>query len=350
MNKHHLPLLLAFILLIPLGLIAQKDAIPVPRRSPAATVTQTIGFTDITISYHRPAAKGRVIWGNLVPYEQVWRAGANEITSISFKHEVRVEGKLLPAGTYGLHILPHKEGAWEVIFSSNATDWGSYNYREEEDMQRISVTPTTGNPFQEWMSFSFGELGKEGATVDMKWGELKLSFKLSIEVDKHILAQFRKDLRTHAFFSWQGFYQAARYCFNEGINEEEAMQWLETSISREANYSNLMLRSQQMEKKGMTEEAKSDYERAISLASSKEIYYLSRRLLGGENPNIDQAIEISEKAIDRDPEGWWAYFGLATAYQKKGETAKAKEFFEKTLSKVSPDYKYRVEAQYATLK
>ncbi|MEL6192657.1 MAG: DUF2911 domain-containing protein, partial [Bacteroidota bacterium] len=121
MQKRYILPLLILIVGLPVSLLAQKDPIPVPRKSPAAMVSQTIGFTDMSISYHRPAAKGRVIWGKLVPYNQMWRSGANEITSISFEHEVQIEGKTLPAGTYGLHILPKENEAWEVVFSSNST-------------------------------------------------------------------------------------------------------------------------------------------------------------------------------------------------------------------------------------
>lgn len=345
-KKYFLPLLILLVGL-PVSLLAQKDPIPVPRKSPPAMVSQTIGFTDMSISYHRPAAKGRVIWGKLVPYNQMWRSGANEITSISFEHEVQIEGETLPAGTYGLHILPKENEAWEVAFSSNSTDWGSYNYRQEEDVLRVSVSPTTGNPYQEWLGYSFNNLSKDGADIQLHWGELVLSMKVSIDVNKHILAQFRQDLRTHAFFGWQGHYQAAKYCFDEGINQEEAMQWLHTSIAREPQYPALLLLSQVLEKEGKTEESKAAFDNAISLASSKEIYYYTRGMI--RRGEADKAIALMKKVVERQPDGWWAYMGLGSAYQKKGDTDMARKHYEKALAKVSPEFKGRVEAAMKSL-
>src|SRR6185503_497495 len=94
-----------------------QDRLPTPMASSASTVSQTIGLTDVTVTFGRPAVKGRAIWGALVPYEQVWRAGANENTTISFENDVKVEGQPLAAGTYGLHTIPHKD-KWTVIFSN----------------------------------------------------------------------------------------------------------------------------------------------------------------------------------------------------------------------------------------
>src|ERR1700691_462232 len=108
-----------------------------PRQSQHAVITQRIGITDITINYHRPLANGRQIWGKLAPYGQVWRAGANENTTIAFSDPVTIEGQALDKGTYGLHMIPG-ENQWTVIFSKNATSWGAFSYKQEEDALRVN--------------------------------------------------------------------------------------------------------------------------------------------------------------------------------------------------------------------
>src|SRR5207249_10739214 len=127
---------------------SQPTELDIPRVSQRASVTQRIGLTDITITYHRPAVGGREIWGKTVPYGKVWRAGANENTTITFADDVTVEGKPLAAGTYGLHMIPDKE-QWTIIFSKNATSWGSFSYDEKEDALRVSVKPHAAEAFEE---------------------------------------------------------------------------------------------------------------------------------------------------------------------------------------------------------
>ena len=111
-----------------------------PRQSQHALLTQRIGLTDITINYHRPLANGRQIWGKVVPYGQVWRAGANENTTIAFSDPVTIEGQPLDKGTYGLHMIPG-ENQWTAIFSKNSTSWGSFTYKQDEDALRVNVKP-----------------------------------------------------------------------------------------------------------------------------------------------------------------------------------------------------------------
>src|SRR5690349_24539403 len=119
---------------------AQSALLNIPRQSQHAVITQRVGITDITINYHRPLVKGRKVWGGLVPYGQVWRAGANENTTIEFSDPVSVEGKPLAKGIYGLHMLP-AENEWTIIFSRTATAWGSFTYNQAEDALRVTVKP-----------------------------------------------------------------------------------------------------------------------------------------------------------------------------------------------------------------
>src|SRR5215475_5327685 len=119
---------------------SQATELKIPELSQRAVVTQRVGLTDITITYHRPAVGSRELWGKAVPYGKVWRAGANENTTIQFADDVSVEGKPLAAGTYGLHMIPDKDH-WTVVFSKNSTSWGSFSYDEKEDALRVQVKP-----------------------------------------------------------------------------------------------------------------------------------------------------------------------------------------------------------------
>src|SRR3954469_11686365 len=149
-----------------LGIAATADAqgLKQPQDSAAATVKQTIGNTDVTVIYHRPAVKGRAIWGALVPYDEVWRAGANENTKIVFSTDVKVNGKPLPAGTYGFHTIPTAKD-WTAIFNKVSDAWGSYSYDPKQDALRLTVTPRTTPASEERLSYRFDDVAATKATL-----------------------------------------------------------------------------------------------------------------------------------------------------------------------------------------
>jgi len=161
--------------LLALPALAQRGS-DKARVSPNASVSQAIGVTEVTISYGRPGVKGRTIWGELIPYGEVWRTGANEATTISFSKDVTVEGEPLPAGTYALFTIP-KEGEWIIVFNKNAQQWGAFDYNASQDALRVKVKPQAADP-QEWMSFSFEDLNPNAATVVLRWEELAVPFKI----------------------------------------------------------------------------------------------------------------------------------------------------------------------------
>lgn len=186
-------LLICVMALVP-SLYPQKEIKPQP--SQKAAVIQRIGIdTDITISYSRPGVKGRVIWGGLVPYGLApgnqysdnkpfpWRGGANECTTIEFSRNVLINGNRVPAGKYSLHFLP-SETDWVVIFNRNNTLWGSFRYRQKEDILRIKVTPVKA-PFQEWLLYGFEALTDYSATVFLHWAELKVPFIVACDLEPY---------------------------------------------------------------------------------------------------------------------------------------------------------------------
>jgi hypothetical protein len=181
-------LILSFLLILPSTTFAQGKKVPLSLK---ASVMQRLGIdTDITIEYSRPGVKGRKIWGELVPYGLApgnkyskekpypWRAGANESTTIEFSKDVLIEGNKLPAGKYGIHMIP-SEKDWIIIFSKNNSSWGSYSYNQEEDALRVTVTPVE-TPHQEWLIFGFDNLAGTSATAFLLWEKLKVPFKIEL--------------------------------------------------------------------------------------------------------------------------------------------------------------------------
>src|ERR1700747_1941753 len=148
---------------------SQPTELNIPRASQRGTVTQRIGLTDVTITYHRPSVAGREIWGKTVPYGKVWRAGANENTTIAFTDDVSIEGKPLPAGTYGLHTIPDKD-QWTIIFSKNSTSWGSFSYDEKEDAMRVTLKPQAAE-YQEAMIYTFEDVKPDSTATTLRWGK-----------------------------------------------------------------------------------------------------------------------------------------------------------------------------------
>ena len=170
-------LLAAVLSLLPFAVFAQS-AIRMPEASPAASVGQTIGVTDVNVTYHRPSVNKRKIWGGLVPFGTVWRTGANENTTISFSTPVKVEGQALPAGTYALYAIP---GAtqWTMIFSKFTGDWGAYNYDPSEDALRVAVTPQSVAESQERLSYTFDDVTNNSAIASLRWEKLRVPSRSS---------------------------------------------------------------------------------------------------------------------------------------------------------------------------
>jgi hypothetical protein len=161
------------------SLAQQKEEV---RISPKAMIKQTVGFTDVTIEYGRPGVKGRTIWGGLVPYNAVWRAGANEATKITFSTDVKIDGKSLKAGSYGFFAIP-KEKTWILIFNRVANQWGAFEYNDAEDALRIEVTPMKHqNWWQEWLAYSINKSADNKAIVMLEWEKLKVPFNVEVEL------------------------------------------------------------------------------------------------------------------------------------------------------------------------
>lgn len=324
-----------------------QPQLTLPRKSQAAKVKQKIGLTNIWISYHRPGVKGRTIWGDLVPYGKVWRAGANENTVIAFSDPVKINGKDLPAGKYGLHMIPTQTD-WTIIFSKIYTAWGSYGYDEKNDALRITVTPQS-SAHREWLCYQFDNPGENSVEVSLNWEKLRVPFKVVVDVDNVVLASIRNELYGLPQFYWQGWNQAANYCLQKDMNHEEALQWAEKSISMKKTFTNLKTKSGLLAKLGREDKAKSVMDEAMALATEGEMNTYGYQLMN--QGKMDKAIKVFQSNVKNHPDSWNVYDSLAEAFQKNGNKKMAIKYYSKALKMVKDEnQKNRIASTLKTLK
>jgi Protein of unknown function (DUF2911) len=223
------------------GAQAQSFVLDLPLKSQKAAVSQTIGVTEITIVYHRPLANGRQLWDSLVPYGQVWRAGANVNTTIAVSDPVTVDGHPLDRGTYGLHMIP-RAGRWTIIFSKNATSWGSFTYDSTEDALRVMVTPTR-TARQNALTYEFDDPTPTSTVVALKWDTLAVPFTIAVDVHRLARASINRQLRTLARYTWMSWNEAASYLLAEGIDLDTALTYADHSIKLEDRAENEAVKS-----------------------------------------------------------------------------------------------------------
>src|SRR5690349_14132716 len=173
-----------------------QSILNLPRASQHALVTQRVGITDIAINYSRPLVNKRQIWGKLVPYGQVWRAGANENTVIEFTDPVSIEGKPLAKGVYGLHMIPN-QNEWTVILSKAATSWGSFSYKQDEDALRVNVKPQSSE-FHEALTYDFDDVKPDSTLVTLRWEKVAVPFRVTVPVHDVVEADLKSQLRTRS--------------------------------------------------------------------------------------------------------------------------------------------------------
>lgn len=330
-----------FVFLLPFLAAAQVPGLIGPEASPAATVTQTIGLTEIRVSYHRPAVNGRQIWGALVPYGQVWRAGANENTTVSFSTPVTVNGTALAAGTYGLHMIP-SAGDWTAIFSNESGAWGSFSYDPKEDAARVTAKPEAA-PYQERLGYSFDDPTPEAVVLAMRWEKVRVPLAIRIDLPRTVLASYEAQLRGLPRFGWQGWSQAANWAAQNGLDLDDALAWADRSISMNRNFTNLRTKALVLAKKGDAAGADALTKEAFGIATEAEINAYGYQLLG--EGKIDEAIATFEKNVRDHPDSWNTWDSLAEAWGVKGDRRKSLEYYTKALATTTADVqKQRISA------
>jgi hypothetical protein len=233
-----------------------------PRPSPKASVMQVLGTTEIVITYSRPAVRGRVIWGDLVPYDKVWRTGANEATTFQVSADVRVEGQKLPAGLYSLQTIPGK-AEWTVIFNRNAKLWGAYDYKPEDDVLRVKVKPLPAE-MHEWLTFVVTPTSSESGLVTMGWEKLKLSFAVTTDANARAVADIREAMAKLKADDWRTPYDAATWAWDNKVALADAAGWVDQSIRVQENFWNLRMKALIAAESGKKADAKAAGEKALA--------------------------------------------------------------------------------------
>lgn len=219
--KTTLKTLLILALAVSINSELQAQGLNMPQASTSQTVTQNFGLGKIMLNYSRPNVKGRQVFGALAPYGEVWRTGANSATLISFSEAVKVEGQNLPAGEYGLFTIPGKS-EWTIIFNKGSKQWGSYTYKESDDVLRVKIKPTALKEKVETFTIQFANVYPTSAQMQLMWDKVGININLGTDVDAKVMASIDQAMQGEK----KPYFQAAQYYFENGKDLNKAMEWM----------------------------------------------------------------------------------------------------------------------------
>jgi len=323
-----------------------------------ASVTQFIGPVQITVDYsspnvHGPAGKDRrgEIWGKLVPYglsdlgfgngkPGPWRAGANENTVFTVSNNVQVQGQNLPAGRYGVHMLPGTS-EWTVVFSRNSDIWGSFFYEESEDALRVKTTPKK-HEYREWLTYEFTERRPSDATLELQWEDLAVPLSIKVDnINDIYISRLRNELKNMPGFDPRNWDAAAQFCVQANTHLDVALDWAEKAISLPGvgttNFDTLSTKALVLSKMGRDPEAKTIMQTALRLPGTTptQIHQYGRLLLNAKKNA--EALEVFQYNVQRNGDAWPTNVGLARVYSAMGDTAKALEYAKKAAAQAPDD-------------
>jgi len=323
-----------------------------------ASVTQFIGPVHVTVDYSSPSVHGGPggkdrrgeIWGKLVPYglsdlgfgnrkPGPWRAGANENTVFAVSHDVKVQGQTLPAGRYGVHMIPDPK-EWTVIFSKNADVWGSFFYEESEDALRVKTTPKK-HEYREWLTYEFTERRPADATLELQWEDLAVPLSIKVDnISDIYISRLRNELKNMPGFDYRDWDAAAQFCVTANTHLDLALDWAEKAISMPGigvtTFSTLSTKALVLSKLGRDPDAKTVMQTALRLPTTTpfEIHQYGRQLLTGKK--TAEALEVFQYNAQRNGDAWPTNVGLARGYSASGDLGKALEYAKKALPQ-APD-------------
>ena len=336
-----------------------------------AAVTQYVGPVQVTIEYSSPAVHSPTgtdrrgqIWGKLVPYGMTdlgfgngkpdpWRAGANENTVFAVSNDVSIEGKTLPAGRYGLHMIPGAD-EWTIIFSKNSSAWGSFFYDDSQDALRVTVKPHK-HDYREWLTYEFTERKPEEATAELQWEELAVPWTIGVADAKEIyFSKLQHELTTVPGFLPEGYDAAVQFCVTANVHLDEALKWADAAISLpfvgRKDFNTFSTKALVLTKMGRDADAKTVMETALHLpaATPTEIHQYGRQLLAAKK--TAEAMEVFQFNAQRNGDAWPVHVGLARGYSATGDLQKALEHAKLALPQ-APDPLNRkgLEGMIATL-
>src|SRR5678816_2570720 len=314
-----------------------------------ASVSEQVGIVKMAINYNRPRVKGREgkIWNTTVAHygfvdlghgtshAAPWRAGANENTTISFSHRVKIEGRDLPAGAYGFFIALGEDES-TLVFSKVNTSWGSFYYDSTQDALRVTVKNKNLDQPVEWLKYEFIDQKDDGVTIAMSWE--KRMIPLNVQVDRKALQMesFVNDFRTTR--PYYDFIDAANWCVQNNYGLEQALQWMDRAIyfriMGEKNFRTLSTKANVLMKMNRVDDAKKVMEEAIPLGTMLDVHFYARQLL--QMNQVDEAFKVFKSNYDKYPNQYTTNVGMGRAYSAKGDYKKALGYMQTALTQ-APD-------------
>ena len=331
-----------------------------------AVVSEQVGLTQVTITYHRPAVKGREgkIWGDVVHKGFIvqgfgngkpapWRAGANENTTIEFDDDVKIEGQTLPKGKYGFFIA-YEPSESTIIFSKRTDAWGSFFYEEKEDVLRVKVKPRPIEKSVENLKYEFSNQTPNSAVIALSWEKLSIPFKVEVDYLRQQFDAFVAEAQNPRGFTSQGLHIAASWTLQNNYQLEKGLEWATAATSPKfpgdpTSFPALSTKALILDKLGKSDEAVAVIKSALPLGSVVELQQLGRQLLAAKKPQA--ALEVFQFNYNKNPNQFTALMGMARGLSANGEYAKALEFANKALpSAPNGSSKQAVEAMIEKLK
>lgn len=330
-----------------LGANAQFHTLTLTSPSPKATITQQIGVTTVKISFGSPSINGRDVWNNpnIIPQKGdpiAWRAGANENTVISFDSDVSIEGQKLKAGSYGFHIIP--DGHKHTILIANKDNlWGSYYLNLVKDIVLRAQVIDTICPFSEHLDFEFSNRTDSSAIISLEWGDKRIPFQLSVDLNETTIEKFRHDLNGENTYQWEAWNDAAAWCLRRGTNLEEALTWVNRSINggyggfaHNFNMTNFATKTMLLKSLNKTDEMNETIDFSMDLAYSID----EAHVFAGMLIELDEAAKATiflKQALDKYENEWGIQYMLAISYYFQDNLSKAQSYLKKCKTS-SPDF------------
>jgi hypothetical protein len=325
------------------GLLGQAQQTWLPREpSPAASVSQTVGISTITVNYSRPSIRGREVWGNLVPYgwdkngsaiglESPWRAGANENTILHLSHDAKVEGTTVPAGDYGLTFIINKDNTGEVILSKDYKSWGSFWYNPKQDQMRAKITIRDVPVSVEKLYYSFDSVSRTWAELDLNWAKKQFPVKIEFDVDKIVMENSRELLNGQTAFFPQNLNAAANYSLAHNVDTSLGMQWVNRTLTgNPQNYTALAIKAGFLKNAGDSVASAKLLKASEQFANDAELNAYGYQLLGEKK--YAEAIDALKLNTVKHPENPNTWDSLGEAYALSGDKKNAIANFKKSLS------------------
>ncbi len=256
---------------------SDTDGLVFPRPNPRASVSQVVGSTTLTLEYFRPQVRGQRIWGELVPFGQVWSTGFTEATTIRFSDPVKVNGHHVPAGNYSLLAIPNSD-EWTIVLNKRCRNYGTFEYQAKDDVLRFEVKPKTLNLHTEWLTCEINPASRSSAYVDILWERLRVGFLVEVDVDTIVSSRMKRAMSHWEPDDWKLYSDAAQYYLDRGFELDQALAWADRSTRIQENPVNLSVKAKLLMELERTDLAMVLMERALRMAKSQNAFALQNSL------------------------------------------------------------------------